>query len=85
MLASYQEYRVRRSLKEQDEFVRLPRNKKTDTPSVATILEILARIEVVVIQGQRYFPNNLARQALDMVRWAGFDPTIYLKPVSSTL
>ncbi|WP_206811846.1 hypothetical protein [Paradesulfitobacterium ferrireducens] len=48
-----------------------------------TILEVLATIEVVVVQGQRYFPSNTNRQALDMVRWAGFDPSIYLKPADS--
>ena len=83
MLASYLEYRVRQSLKERNEFVQLPGNKKTDTPSIATILEVLATIEVVVVQGQRYFPSNLNRQALDMVQWAGFDPSIYLKPAES--
>ena len=83
MLASYLEYRVRKSLKEKNEFVQLPGNKKTDTPSVMTILEVLATIEVVVVQGQRYFPSNINRQALDMVRWAGFDPSIYLKSAGS--
>ena len=84
LLASYLEYRVRKELKEQNTAVKLPGNKSTDRPSVQTIMEVLGTIQIVVIQGQRYFPDNIDRQALDMVRWAGFNPEeIYLKPISS--
>ena len=83
LLASYLEYRVRKALKEQGEAVKLPGNKSTDRPSVQTILEVLGTIQIVSIQGQRYFPDNVNRQALNMVRWAGFNPEeIYLKPIS---
>jgi transposase len=83
LLASYLEYRVRKALKEQGEAVKLPGNKSTDRPSVQTILEVLGTIQIVSIQGQRYLPDNVNRQALNMVRWAGFNPEeIYLKPIS---
>lgn len=79
MLASYLEYRARQGLKQYGQVVHLPGNKKTDTPSIMTIMEILAKMEVVVIQGQHLFPSSLDRQALEMVKWIGYDPLIYLK------
>lgn len=81
LLASYLEYRVRENLKKRGEAVLLPGNKKTNVPSVATILEILNTIQIVIIQGERFFPDNVNKQALKMIEWAGFKPTIYLQPL----
>ncbi len=81
MLASYLEYRVRKSLKEKGEGVRLPGNKQTMTPSIATIFEVLEPIQVIIWGGVRYFPDNLQDQARKMIEWAGFDPVIYLRPI----
>jgi len=80
MLASYLEYRVRTALKEANQGIRQPGNKMTSTPSVTTILEILDKIEVIIFQGQRLFPKNIDKQAVEMIKWAGFDTDIYLKP-----
>ena len=81
LLASYLEYRVRENLRKNGEAVLLPGNKKTTVPSVATILEILDTIQVVIIAGERFFPDNVNKQALKMIEWAGFKPTIYLQPL----
>ncbi|MHB1417991.1 MAG: hypothetical protein ACYCX4_00145 [Bacillota bacterium] len=62
MLASYLEYRVRDALKNSNQAVRLPGNKTTATPSA-----ILDDIQVVIFQGQRLFPKNISKQALEMV------------------
>lgn len=82
LLASYLEYRVRKSLKERGEGVRLPGNKQTATPSLATIFEVLEPIQVVILGGVRYFPDNLPAQARKMIEWAGFEPEIYLRPMA---
>ncbi len=82
LIASYLEYRVRKGLKETGQAVRLPGNKKTDRPSVQTIMEIFRLIEVLITGGKRYFPRNLLFQAIDMVEWAGYDPAkVYLEPL----
>lgn len=45
-------------------------------------MEALSFIEVIIVNGKRYFPQNCDRQALNMVSWAGYDPTeVYLKPL----
>ena len=80
LLACYLEYRVRESLKTTNEAVQLPGNKHTQRPSTMTILEVLDKITVVKVGDNRYFPKNIDLQALNMIRWAGFDPDIYLMP-----
>lgn len=83
LVASYLEYRVRKGLKKTGQAVILPGNKKTNRPSVQTIMEIFSLIEVLIIGGERYFPENLPLQAISMIEWAGYDPTeIYLEPLA---
>lgn len=82
LIASYLEYRVRKSLKKNKQYVLLPGKKKTNRPSTKTIMEILSFIVVVIVNGKRYFPRNQNEQALNMVKWAGYDPVdVYLKPL----
>ena len=82
LISSYLEYRVRKSLKENKQYVLLPGKKKTNRPSTKTIMEILSFIVVVIVNGKRYFPRNQNEQALNMVKWAGYDPVdVYLKPL----
>ncbi len=82
LVASYLEYRVRKGLKKTGQAVLLPGNKKTDRPSTQTIMETLSQVEVLIIGGERYFPETLPLQAISMVEWAGYDPDeIYLKPL----
>lgn len=82
LVASYLEYRVRKGLKETGQAVLLPGKKKTERPSTQTIMEIFSLIEVLIIGGERYFPETLPLQAISMVEWAGYDPDeIYLKPL----
>lgn len=73
---------MRKSLKENDQYVRLPGKKKTDRPSTKTIMENFSFIMVAIVNGQRCFPSNCYKQALNMVKWAGYDPAeVYLKPL----
>ncbi|MZP31496.1 transposase, partial [Heliobacterium undosum] len=77
MLASYLEFRVRREMKQREEFLLLPGKKKTQVPSITTILEYLNMITVVSINGQRLLPDNVDKEALKMIRWAGFTEALY--------
>ena len=79
MLASYLQYRVRKSLNDNNEYVLDPGNKKNMRPSVKRIFEILEDVLVISTHQGRFFPSNLNPRIMDMIRWAGFDPDIYLK------
>lgn len=42
-------------------------------------MEVLSFIEVIIINGRRYFPKNCSRQVFMLV-WADYDPAdVYLK------
>jgi len=45
--------------------------------------EVLNLITVLIVDGnRRYFPKDINQQALELVKWAGFDPVdVYLKPL----
>lgn len=79
MIASYLQYRVRKSLKDNDEYVLDPGNKKNKRPSVKRVFEILEDVLVIITPQGRFFPAKIQPRILDMIRWAGFDPDIYLK------
>lgn len=79
LIAAYLEYRVRNSLKKNNEFLPQPGKKKTKTPSVKTILEVLETVIIVVVNGERHFSSNINPIILKMIEWTGFDTNIYLK------
>lgn len=87
LIASYLEYRVRKSLKEQNRFLIWPKGYKNDRPSLMTIFEVLNLIKVLIVDGnRRCFPKDIDQQALELVRWAGFDPfDVYLKPLPMSI
>lgn len=88
LIASYLKYRVRKGLKETGQAVLLPSNKKTDRPSVQTIMEIFSLAELLIIGGERYSPDAtpLQLQAINMAEWAGYDPDeVYLEPLVCNL
>lgn len=82
MLACYLEYRVRKNMEENGEYLLQPGNKKNNKPAVTTIMEVLESLSVVIVNGVRMFPKNVNKQALKMIEWAGFDiQETYLKPL----
>ena len=81
VIASYLEYRVRKSLKTNGEYLHQPGSHKTQRPTTKTILEVLETVLIVVIDGKRYFQSNMDERIFKMIRWAGFNPEIYLSPV----
>ena len=78
LIATYLEYRVRKSLRDNDEHLLDPNGNENTRPSVKTILEALNYVPVVIIDGKRSFPDNVISVALKMIRWCGFSPDIYL-------
>lgn len=79
MIACYLQYRVRKSLEENNEFVLDPGNKKNRRPSIKRIFEILETVVVLVMPQGRFFPANTNPRIYQMIEWAGFEPEIYLK------
>lgn len=85
LIFSLLESRVRRNLKNEDEPLIVPGNRKSFSPTGVSILEMLASIHVarINIDGKtlRQIPNNLFNsQTARLLRLAGYDETIYLQP-----
>lgn len=79
MIACYLQFRVRKALAENNEYVLDPGNKKNVRPSIKRIFEILEDVIVMVTPQGRFFPANINPRILKMIEWAGFDPRIYLQ------
>ena len=79
LIAAYFEYRIRKSLKENNEFLNQPGGHKTQRPTVKTILELLENVIIIVNNGKRYFQKNMDEKVIQVIKWAGFDNDIYLK------
>ena len=79
IIASFFEYKVRKSLKENAEGFPQPRNRTTQRPTVKTILETFENILILVINGNRYYRENEDERLFKVINWAGFDSSIYLK------
>ncbi len=82
LIASYLEYRVRTSLKENGEYLPQPGGHKAYRPTVKTILEVIDTIIVINHQDRLYLPDNTAPIILKMLNWAGFDDSIYTKKIN---
>jgi transposase len=79
LVASYFEYRVRKSLKDKNEFLPQPGGHKTQRPKMKTILETLELVTIITIGKERYLQKNIDDGILKVIEWAGFGIDIYLK------
>jgi transposase len=77
LLGKYLEYRVRVSLSESGEVLKVG-GQKVLHPSVKTILEILDMVLVLYVNGKWVLPENVYQDALKMIRWAGFEKEVYV-------
>jgi transposase len=77
LLAKYLEYRVRVSLAQSGEILKVG-GQKVPHPSARTILEILSMVMVLYTGGQLVLPENVDADALRMIRWAGFEERVYV-------
>jgi transposase len=76
LLAKYLEYRVRVSLAQSGEVLKVG-GQKVPRPSAKTIMEILDMVLVLYVSGQLLLPENVYPDALRMIRWAGFEEHLY--------
>ena len=82
LVASYLEYRVRKSLEEKDEYLPQPGGQKSYRPTTKTILEVLDTVIVMSYMGRLILPDDTAPIILKMLDWIGFSPDIYMKKVN---
>lgn len=82
LIATYLEYRVRRSLVERGEYLPQPGGHKAYRPSVETILEVIDTILVMSLDDNLYLPDDTAPIILKMLDWTGFDASIYTKKIN---
>jgi transposase len=76
LLAKYLEYRVRVSLAQSGEVLKVG-GQKVPRPSAKTIMEILDMVLVLYVSGHLVLPENVYQDALRMIRWAGFEESVY--------
>jgi transposase len=76
LLAKYLEYRVRVSLAQSGEILKVG-GQKVLRPSAKSIMEILDMVLVLYVSGQCVLAENVYKDALRMIRWAGFEESIY--------
>jgi transposase len=76
LLGKYLEYRVRVSLAQSGEVLKVG-GQKVPRPSVKTIMEILDMVLVLYVSGRLLLPDNVYKDALRMIRWAGFEERVY--------
>lgn len=79
LIASYLEYRIRQSLEENNEYLEFPKGYKNYRPSINTIFEAMETVLIISINGTRHWPNNTDKRIFQLIKWAGFDPHIYIE------
>jgi transposase len=82
LIATYLEYRVRKSLNDRGEYLPQPGGHKAYRPSLKTILEVIDTVFVMSIDGELYLPDDTAPIILKMLDWAGFHASIYTKKIN---
>jgi transposase len=85
LVFSLLERRVRNNLKAKNEKLRIPGKIKTDSPTGVMLLEMLSKLQMVIIfmEGQaiRTLPGNLFNsQVIKLLTMAGLDENIYIQP-----
>jgi transposase len=77
LLAKYLEYRVRVSMVQRGEILKVG-GQKIERPTAKTILEHLALMSVVCVGGQLMLPSNIPEDVLDVIHWSGFNEQVYI-------
>ncbi|GHV55910.1 hypothetical protein FACS1894216_19200 [Synergistales bacterium] len=77
LLAKYLEYRVRVSMTQSGEILKVG-GRKLPRPSAKTISEILDMVTVLLVSGQLMLPDNTYEDALRIISWAGFEEHVYV-------
>ena len=77
LIASYLEYRVRKSLSDNDEYLPQPGGQKAYRPSVKTILELFKTVLVYQFENDFILPDATPPIIFKLLNWIGFKPDIY--------
>lgn len=81
LVAAYLERRIRHALACTQEVLELGERRKTSTPTIQTILDLLRSLQIVLIdsgrQVQRLLPDNTDPQIFKVLRLAGYSEAIY--------
>jgi transposase len=84
LLAKYLEYRVRTSMSNSGEILKVG-GQKVQRPTAKTILEYLSEMSVLLIAGQLMLPSIIPEDVLKMIRWSGFEEEVYICGYSQDL
>jgi hypothetical protein len=82
LIASYLEYRVRKSLSDNDEYLPQPGGQKARRPSTKTILELLETVLVYHFEGDLILPDATSPIIFKLLKWIGFEPDVYTKKLN---
>ena len=81
LVAAYLERRIRHALPRTQEVLELGEGRKTSTPTIQTILDLLRSLQIVLIDTgrhvQRLLPDNTDPQIFNVLRLAGHSEAIY--------
>ena len=77
LLAKYLEYRVRLGMECSGGELKIG-GQKVLRPTTKTILEILSVMLIYSLNGELKLPDNMQKDALNVIHWAGFDEQVYI-------
>jgi len=78
LLAKYLEYRVRLGMEQSGGELKIG-GQKVLRPTAKTILEILSVMLIYSLNGELKLPDNMQKDALKVIHWAGFDEQVYIR------
>lgn len=83
LIACYIESTVRRELTTREQFLTVPGNRKQQKPTIASLLEMLNNIQIVILYSRGNFKRHLSADInpdiLRIIEFLGYDKSIYLK------
>jgi transposase len=77
LLAKYLEYRVRLGMEQSEGELKIG-GQKVLRPTTKTILEILSMMLIYSLNGELKLPDNMQKDVLNVIHWAGFDEQVYI-------
>jgi transposase len=77
LLAKYLEYRVRIGMQQSGGEIKIG-GQKVKNPSARTILEILNKMLIYVMNGEMKLPDDINKNVLNVIHWAGFNEDVYI-------
>jgi hypothetical protein len=80
-VAAFIEMKIRKELKRTKQQLEVPGKRMTDRPTIQSILDLLANIQVLKVDTGtdivRILPKNTDKRALHVLKLAGYDVTFF--------